>query len=153
MGARGPAPKPTKLRLLHGDRPARTNQDEPAAPTGPLVCPPGVSAEARAVWDYALANLIVMDVATPADRDALLCYCEAVVMHRRASAEMDTAPLMIEGITGAQIRNPVFSMQRDAATAIRAFAREFGFTPSARSDIHAGAARGNGNGAERFLTG
>jgi P27 family predicted phage terminase small subunit len=136
----GRTPKPTALKLLHGAKPSRINHDEPPVPSGLPECPEAVSAEVREVWDYALESLIVMGVATPADRDALLCFCEAVVSHRKASALMAKSPLLIQGHRGVMVRNPAITVQRDSAAAIRAFASEFGFTPSARSEIRKGGA-------------
>jgi len=78
MGRRGPAPKPTALRILHGDRPSRINVDEPIPDRGLPECPDGVSDEVREVWDDTVRQLDVMGVASRADRDALRCYCEAV---------------------------------------------------------------------------
>jgi P27 family predicted phage terminase small subunit len=153
MGRRGPAPKPTKLRLLHGDRPARTNHDEPQPPDGLPECPDDVSDEVREVWDYTLGNLIVMGIATPADRDALRCYCEAVVTHRKACAILKRTAILVPGaVKGTVIQNPAVRIQRDTAAVIRAFAGEFGFTPSARSEIHKGGAS-RGPAAGRYLTG
>lgn len=154
MGKRGPAPKPTALRLLHGDRPARTNFDEPKPEPGRPECPDEVSDEVRAIWDYTLDQLIVMGVATKADRDALLVYCEAVVTHRRASAILARSQVLVPGaMAGTIVRNPAVQIQRDAAAVIKAFASEFGFTPSARSEIRTGAAKSNVSNAERYLTG
>lgn len=154
MGKRGPAPKPTQLRLLHGDRPARINHDEPRPEQGRPECPDDASPDVREIWDYTLQQLIVMDIATKADRDALRCFCEAVVTHRKASAILAKSPVLVPGaIKGTVVRNPAVQIQRDAAAAVRGFAHEFGFTPSARSEIRSGAARTDGTGAERFLTG
>lgn len=153
MVKRGVAPKPTVLRLLHGDRKDRINNDEPPAPPGPLDCPDDTSPEVRAIWDYALANLIAMGVATRADRDALMCFCEAVVAHRKASALLAKSPILIAGHRGVMVRNPAISMQRDAASVIRQFASEFGFTPSARSEIRKSGAADNAPTAARYLNG
>jgi P27 family predicted phage terminase small subunit len=113
-----------------------------------------VSDEVRAIWDYTLDQLIVMGVATKADRDALLCYCEAVVTHRRASRILAQSQVLIPGaLKGTVVRNPAVQIQRDSAAVIRGFAGEFGFTPSARSEIRTGAAKSNGSSAERYLTG
>lgn len=153
MGKRGPAPKPTKLRVLHGDRPCRINDREPQAPAGGHPeCPQDVSAAVRAIWDYTLDQLVVMDLATLADRDALLAYCEAVATHRRASALLADQELIVTGATGGAMRNPAVQIQRDAATLIRIYSREFGFTPSARSEIRTGG-QTDGQGAERLLSG
>lgn len=152
MGKRGPAPKPTRLRLLHGDKPSRINDDEPIPEDGLPVCPETASAEVKAIWDHAITQLIVMGIATPADRDALVCYCEAVVTHRRSSALLAQSQVLLPGaIKGTIVRNPAVQIQRDAAAVIRAFAHEFGFTPSARSEIRTGR-KTNEVTAERYLS-
>lgn len=151
MGKRGPRPKPTNLRLLHGDRKDRINDDEPIPEQGPPECPDDVSAEVREIWDHALTQLIVMGVATKADRDALRCYCEAVVTHRKASALLANSPLLIKGHRNVLTRNPLLVVQRDAAAVIRAFAHEFGFTPSARSEIRKGGSERDVQPAARYL--
>lgn len=93
-----------------------------------------------------------MGIASGADRDALLCYCEAVVTHRKASALLSKTPILIKGHRG-MVRNPALSVQRDASNTIRSFAHEFGLTPSARSEIHMGGARAPQGDADRYLTG
>lgn len=153
MGKRGPSPKPTRLRLLHGDQPKRINFDEPPTPAGLPECPADATDEVREVWDYTIGNLIVMDVATPADRDALRCYCEAVVTHRKACAILKRTQILVPGANGTTaIVNPAVRVQRDAAILVRAFAGEFGFTPSARSEIQRGAASHRDPAASRYLS-
>lgn len=138
MGKRGPAPKPTALRILDGDRnKKRINTDEPRARVGLPVCPDEVSNDVRQVWDYTLRELSIMGIAYAADRDALLCFCEAVVTHRRACAVLAQTAILVKGLHGNMVRNPALQIQRDAAAVIRAFAQEFGLTPSARSTIRA----------------
>lgn len=154
MGARGPRPKPTQLRILHGDKKARINTDEPVAPSGVPECPDEVSPAVRQVWDYTLTQLRAMGIVSPADRDALLCYCEAVVTHREASRIMARTSLLIrrsdqDGFT----RNPALQAQRDAALLIAKFAQHFGLSPSARSEIRNPRGSTNAEGAERYLTG
>jgi P27 family predicted phage terminase small subunit len=135
MGRRGPPPKPAKLRLVEGARPDRVNQSEPVASSARPECPEAASAEVREVWDYTVAELDQMGLASAADRDALLCYCEAVVAHRKASVLLAKSDVLIKGIHGNPVRNPALQVQRDAAQVIRAFAQEFGLTPSARARI------------------
>lgn len=152
MGKRGPRPKPTNLRVLHGDRKDRINTSEPTPPAGVPEAPEELSDEVRAVWDYTVAQLAVMETATPADRDALVCYCEAVVTHRKASRLLARSNVLVKGRNGQElVRNPVVQVQRDAASTIRGFAQEFGLTPSARSEISMGERRRDA-GAERLLS-
>lgn len=153
MGKRGPRPTPTNLRVLHGDRADRINFDEPKAPEGLPECPPEIADDVRAVWDYTLAQLAIMGTATPADRDALLVYCEAVVTHRKASALLAKSGILIRSAKGGHlIRNPVVQIQRDAAATLRGFAQEFGLTPSARSEIRMPREGAHGLGPERLLS-
>lgn len=135
MGRRGPAPKPTALKLVEGCRSDRVNDAEPIPRGLPPVCPDDVARDVRDIWDYTVRELDAMGIAAAVDRDALLCYCEAVAVHRKASAELVGAPVLVEGIHGGMVKHPALQVQRDAAATIRAFAQEFGLTPSARSRI------------------
>lgn len=138
MGKRGPAPQPTNLKLLHGERNQdRINRDEPAPrPTEPEL-PEGVSAEVTAVFTDTVGELEAMGLAFRADSHALHCYAEAVVAHRNACAVLARSPVLIKGLHGNMVRNPALQIQRDSAATVRAFAQEFGLTPSARSSIRA----------------
>lgn len=154
MGQRGPRPKPTALRLLHGDRKDRINDSEPVAPEGLPECPDETSPAVRAVWDYTLDQLRAMGVVSPADRDALLCYCEAVVTHRQASAILARSKVLVKRAdSDGLMRNPALIIQRDAALLVAKFAQHFGLSPSARSEIRNPRGQSNGAGAERYLTG
>lgn len=136
----GPPPKPTALRLLHGDRKSSINAREPATRSLPPTAPDGIADDVRAIWDYTLAGIIYMNIAADVDRDALICYCEAVVAHRKASAILAKSPILIKGQMGGMVRNPALAVQRDAATTIRGYCQEFGLTPSARTRIQTDAA-------------
>jgi P27 family predicted phage terminase small subunit len=135
VGKRGPAPKPTALRLVDGDRADRINLNEPAPAATRPQCPADASDDVRAIWSYTVAELESMGIAYAADRDSIICYCEAVVTHRKASAVLAKSPVLIKGVYGTLVRNPALQVQRDAAMTVRMFAQEFGLTPSARSRI------------------
>ena len=152
MGKRGPRPKPTNLRILHGDRKDRINTDEPIPTSGVPAPPYEMDAEVQQVWDYTVEQLRVMRTISMADRDVLACYCEAVVTHRKASKLLATTPVLIRHPKGGTYsRNPLIQIQRDAASTVRGFAQEFGLSPSARSEITMSGATG-GYAAERLLT-
>jgi P27 family predicted phage terminase small subunit len=137
MGRRGVAPKPTALRLLDGDRADRFPSSEPIPRDELPICPDDVSPEVRRVWDYTVGHLDAMQIAKACDRDSLVCYCEAVVNHRKASSVLAKSPILIKGALGGLVRNPALAVQRDAAYTVRHFAQEFGLTPSARSRVEA----------------
>ncbi len=138
-GRRGPAPKPTALRLLEGTHLERVNPDEPQPRAALPELDEGASAEVAAVFDRLVTELEAMGIAHASDSDSLRCFCEAVVVHRKASALIAKSNVLIPGLHGGPVRNPALAVQRDAAQTIRAFAQEFGLTPSARSRITTGA--------------
>jgi P27 family predicted phage terminase small subunit len=136
MGRRGRPPEPTKLRLLKGEtRPCRINDKEPIPRDAPPEPPKGMDPAVREIWDYTLRELQAMGVACAADRDTLRCYCEAVVAHRKASEVLAKTAILVRGMHGNMVRNPALQIQRDAAHVVRAFAQEFGLTPSGRTRI------------------
>lgn len=101
VGKRGPKPQPTHLRLLTGSHPERVNRYEPMPRAALPVCPDGVSSEVREVWDYTLAELSAMGSVSAADRDALVCYCEAVVTHRKASELVAGTAILVRSARSA----------------------------------------------------
>lgn len=140
MGRRGPAPRPTALKILHGETHRdRINEREPIPRDALPICPPEVSPEVREIWDYTVRELAAMKILAAADRDALLCYCHAVVNHRAASRLVAQTEVIIKGLHGGPVRNPALGVQRDNAELIRRFAQEFGLTPSGRARIQSDA--------------
>lgn len=135
MGRRGPAPKPTQLRLLEGARRSDVNRNEPVPRSGRIDAPAELSDDVRVIFEYVVDELEHMKIASPADRDSIVCYAEAVDKHRKASAVLAKSPVLIRGLHGGMVRNPALAVQRDAANTIRQFAQEFGLTPSARARI------------------
>jgi len=129
---------------LRGDRDSRINTREPLASSDLPVPPEGIADDVRKIWDYTVRELAVMHLASSADRDALLCLCEAVATHRKACAILAKYPVLVKSSMGSLIRNPALAVQRDSAHTIRSLAQVFGLTPSGRSTIQA-----EGSGGER----
>lgn len=146
MGKHGPPPVPTQLRLLRGEkRPSHVNLREPIARDALPEPPEGMAEDVREIWDYTLGELTAMKIVSSADRDTLRCYCEAVVAHRKASEILGKTAVLVRGLHGTMVRNPALQIQRDAAQTIRAFAQEFGLTPSGRTRIVAEGGRADGD--------
>lgn len=138
MGARGRPPKPTALRLLHGETDKRRlNPDEPTPPDEIVVRPDWLSPPAAEEWDRLAPHLISMGVLTVVDLMMFAVYCETAATARRLNqARATTAPVMREpDRNGRHPRNPIYAQCRDVNDQLRILAREFGFTPSARSGI------------------
>lgn len=133
---RGRQPQPTALRMLNGEhRPSHLNMNEPVAVSDATPPPDDLPDAVKAVWIQTLKALTEMHIAKGADVDSLRCYCEAVVTHQKASAVLAHTEILVQGLNGGLMKNPALQVQRDAAHTVRAFAQEFGLTPSARARI------------------
>lgn len=137
---------PTALRLLHGERHRdRFNDAEPIPRSARLEVPGDVSAEVARVWSERVVELEAMGIAFASDVDSWRAYCEAVVMHEKASALLARSPLLVEGRDGNLVKNPAIQIQRDAAATLLRFAQQFGLTPSARSVVKALESKSDGD--------
>ena len=136
MGRRGPASLPTELKLLHGERrPSRLNRNAPKAKNVPTM-PAGMSGPAQAIWKRIIRDYAHTGVLTSVDTHALRVFCEAVVRYEHAAAMLEQSGPLVRGARrGDLVKNPLHQIVRDDADLIRAFARELGFTPSARSAL------------------
>jgi P27 family predicted phage terminase small subunit len=142
--------------VLHGGHPERVNRNEPQPAALPVVMPPYLSEEGRRKWGELAPHLESMGILTAVDVDLLAAYCECFARWRRlAQLAAASPPVFKRGGKGEEeavfSRNPLWSQVRDAEAALRVLAREFGFTPSARSGLRAQA--GLAGAAERLLTG
>jgi len=154
LGRRGPAPLPTELKLLHGERrPSRLNRNAPKAKNVPVM-PEGMSAPAQAIWDRITRDYGHTGVLTSVDAAALRVFCEAVVRYEHAAAMLEQSGPLVRGARrGDLVKNPLHQVVRDDADLIRAFARELGFTPSARSALTAVNEPDEGDALDRWMAG
>jgi P27 family predicted phage terminase small subunit len=139
---------PTKLKILHGEtRPARLNRNEPK-PGGQPRMPVDMSDQAKRVWRRVIRDFGATGVLTAVDADALRTYCEAVVRYVQAARTLEASGPLVRGArSGELVKNPLHQIVRDNAILQRAFARELGLTPSARTDL----AVGTGEAADNSL--
>ncbi|MET9396293.1 phage terminase small subunit P27 family [Kitasatospora sp. NPDC002965] len=151
MGSRGPAQKPTALRILHGDRKDRINTGEPAPSQQDIAAPEWLTDEAREVWNRLAPDLEQQGVLTAWDADTFAILCDALVQYRHASRLVAAGGVLIKGRRDAAVKNPALQVVRDTAQTVRAYAQEFGLTPSARSGLSLGGT-GQGLGPERLLS-
>lgn len=136
MGRRGPAPKPTNLRVLRGEtRPSRINAAEPVPRLLPPEKPAWLSDMAGEEWDRIVPDLAAMGTVKAVDASGLAAYCEAVARLRSASALVAKSGPLLRGADGQVRKNPAVAQARDASNDVRVWAREFGLTPSARAPL------------------
>lgn len=153
MGKRGPEPKPTALRVLHGDRKDRINDAEPVAPEVEVRPPEELSDEAREIWDRLAPSLIAVGVLTVWDIDAFQITCEALARYKAATKLVNNSALLVQGTTGL-MKNPALVVQREAEDSFQRYGARFGLTPSDRSQlkIEAPQSKPQGRDAGRLLS-
>ncbi|MFF5093571.1 MULTISPECIES: phage terminase small subunit P27 family [Actinosynnema] len=134
MGRRGPAAKPTGLRILHGDRADRINDAEPVPPVQDIACPDWASEDARAIWTRLAPGLEQRGVLTSWDVDAFLVLCEALSRYRQATTLINSSHLLVQG-AGGLVKNPAIQIQGEAERTFLSYASRFGLTPSDRQSI------------------
>ncbi|GGN47282.1 phage terminase small subunit P27 family [Streptomyces fuscichromogenes] len=160
MGKRGPAGKPTALRVLHGDRKDRINDAEPQPDAGDITAPDWLGEQALAVWDAYAPDLEAKRVLTPWDCEAFANWCDAVARRRDAAEHVETEGAVVElnvfnkngDLTGTRRAKNPWLLALDAADAqVQRYGARFGLTPSDRASLKI-PNEGDGLGAERLLS-
>ena len=124
---RGRKPLPAPLKLVRGNPGKRAVKAEPKPTLGQPTRPEWLSPEAKREWSRLVPELERLQLLTLVDRAALAAYCTAWA-HLVAAEKY----IRNHGPIG-----PQWKLLNDAIKQVRAFATEFGFTPSSRSRIAA----------------
>lgn len=160
MGKRGPAGKPTALRVLHGDRKDRINTDEPQPAAGDVEPPAWLGAAAVEVWDTLAGDLQGQGVLTAWDVEAFANWCDAVARRRDAAAHIEDEGAVVElpvfnkngDLVGHRRAKSPWLLALDAADAqVQRYGARFGLTPSDRAQLKVARPETPG-GAERLLS-
>lgn len=141
MSIRGRKPKPTHLKVLQGNpgkRPLNKNEPKPE-PRAPY-CPRWLSKRAKEEWKRIVPELEKLGLLTKIDMAALAGYCQAYARWREAEEILEREGLTMEhtnkaGATNVSLHPAFFAAQKYLAQ-MKAFATEFGLTPSSRSRIN-----------------
>lgn len=148
MGKRGPKPKPTAIKLLHGNRSKRPlNLHEPKPSAAPPRCPAWLDAEAKACWRVLIPQLRDMGVLTRIDANALTNYCETWSRWKRAVLFLqkngDVYSLKDDqGNPKCVVQWPQVAVARNLVSVLHRYQQEFGLTPSARTSLKGSAVPG-----------
>ena len=131
----GRKPKPTKLKLLHGDHPCRVNKNEPKPKPIASRCPTWLHPTAKKKWRELAPKLERLGLLTEIDGEAL----ELLVTHYAIAVEAASI-LKKEGIFARDSRDlpakhPAAQIFRDHSAAYRSYMTEFGLSPSSRSRL------------------
>ena len=143
MGMRGPAPKPTVVKVLQGNPGKRAlPKGEPMPATADRVpsAPRWLSEEARAEWKRLAPRLHAVGLLTEVDTQALGLLCESFAQYVAAKAIVDREGLLLMSDKGNAYQHPAAGLMTQARGELMKWAREFGMTPAARSRISVQAA-------------
>lgn len=136
---RGRKPTPTVLKIMNGNpgkRPLPKNEPKPAAEIPD--CPAHLDAAARNEWDRITVELGKTGLITRLDMAALAAYCQTYSIWVDAETKLKRTGKgrVILAPSGYPVLNPWHTIATQAAKDLKAFAAEFGFTPSARARIN-----------------
>lgn len=136
MSRPGPRPAPSAIRRATGQRRDRLNPAEPLPlpSTGCPQPPPSLCPEAQAIWRRLAPDLHGAGVLTSWNIETFAAYCDLSIQVEKAR-EILAHGLLINGRRDRYVTNPAWRIYRDALVLLRAYAIEFGLTPSARSQI------------------
>lgn len=118
-----------------GGRPVQLGPDfERAAPTPPDWLPD----EARAEWARVVPELERLGLLKPLDRAALTAYCLSWQRLYAAQRDIAAGNVTTKGSQGQLVKHPSVMVAEAASKEIRAWAGEFGLTPSAEGRLSGG---------------
>ena len=138
---KGPAPKPPYLKLLNGRREGYDSGGRKVnmgpgfkrEPLGPP--PPDLPFWAAAEWAVVAPELDRLELSKAIDRTSFWTYCMTVQRLHDATEAVNRDGLTVPGSTGSLVKNPALTVLEAAERSVRAWAQEFGLTPSAEGRL------------------
>lgn len=134
------APKPAALKLITGrghgrDAGGRKVKTPPAfrriSPTAPKWLSPVAAAE----WAKVVPELMRLDLLKEIDGPALATYCETWAEFVAATMELQAHGRLTIQANQGEIPHPAVAIRRNAGRELRAWANQFGLTPSAEQAL------------------
>lgn len=136
MGKRGPAPKPTALKILEGNKGKRPlNKKEPKPKLGIPKMPQHLGAIARQKWREVVPELDRMGMLALVDAADLEGFCVAYQDAVECDEIIREKGRVITTPTGIARANPAVLQKREAWARVHRFAGEFGLSPASRTRI------------------
>lgn len=167
MGARGPTPKPTALKLLEGNPgKQKLNLNEPMPNTLTTIPKPPkrLLPEAKKEWKRLAPAMVSLGLLTEVDTSAFAELCQNYAYYLAADAEILSmgakGPIEMQKAPSGYIQqHPLLSLRKQYYETWRRGLADFGLTPASRARISLG--DGNSSGGikdmndpmERLLAG
>lgn len=135
----GRTPRPVKLKLLNGRRPGkdsggRSVAQSPAFRRLPPAKPSTLSALAAQHWDAIVPELVRLELLKSIDIGSLTLLCETWARWQEANRIISKEGQTVTSPQGVK-RHPALLTAESAEKAYRAWATEFGLTPSAEARL------------------
>ena len=137
---RGRKPKPTKIKILEGNRGRRALPPEITVPLPACTvnAPSFLDKYAREEWDRLATGLEFIGLLTADKEKPFAAYCAAYARWRHAEEELEKlrkkggeiATLIYVTKSGNAIQQPLIGISNKAAADMMKYAVEFGLTPS-----------------------
>ena len=132
----GRRPKPTNLKLLHGNpgkRPIGPNEPKPAVEI-PSV-PDHLNEVAKLEWNRVGEKLARLGLVTELDRAALAAYCCEYARWVEAEEALKKTGTVVRSPNGYPILSPYWTVSNRALEHMKSFLIEFGLTPASRARL------------------
>lgn len=145
---RGRKPKPTQLRLVHGDRGKRPAKGPEPVPASALSAepPPGLEGDAAGCWRYVMREAPENMLRTP-DAFLLEVFCRDVALYREACAQIAKWGAVIKAPkTDMPLQSPWVAIRNSSRAGVLKVAAELGLGPVARARLAQGGSDGGGGG-------
>ncbi len=151
----GRTARPAALKLINGRGPGVDSGGRKVSEPAPFVRlppePPQVlSGEARELWDRCIPELQRLKLTKPLDAEALAAYCltwQRFVETKRLIDERGMFSTNSQGL----VRAPWLVAHEAASKELRAWAQEFGFTPSAEQKVGSGGGQDGKDAEDPFI--
>lgn len=139
---RGPAPKPSSLKLVQGNPGRRpVAEGEPTPEVVAPECPDHLLADAREEWQRIIPFLIRYKLVTEIDTAALALYCQAYGRWQEAERKIAEQRakggdgMLVKAPSGYPIQNPYLAIANRAMEDCYKYLQQFGLSPSARTRV------------------
>lgn len=132
---KGPAPKPTALKVLAGNPgKRRLPDDEPAASVVYPEPPAGYDADQCAQWHSLAGVFFRAKLISELDVHAFAELVKTVLEEKEYTRQIGTT-FLVTGPNGVPMRNPLLGLRDKARKRMDDLIKEFGGTPSSRTRV------------------
>ena len=137
---KGPAPEPTRLKILKGVRPCRINKNEPKPRTVSARIPSGwekqMSTNAKIFWRRHAPRLVKLGLLTEIDLDTFRILCEIYNRWRECASAIKKHGMIYENPESEVLKfRPEVGIIDKLEKTMLSYLQQFGMSPSSRGGI------------------